>query len=191
MSGALTRAAMRRVVEGLAKLPGKAWLSVRTWEALVRGAVKPGGRLSRVGPSARVVPRAEVMDVEVVDFVDCARRGVVVVPGAVEGEGRRYWVLPPRVVYDGAGVGRLVRLGAGVVWREGRLESGEDEVVGVVAFWTPGGLWADETPPVWRVLPAADPDRDYPVSEVAAERVVLSFGVEAVRRFGPVFYARL
>lgn len=185
MSGGLTRAAMRRVVEGLAQLPARAWLSVGTWERLLREAVKPGGRLSRVGPSARVVPRAEVMDVEVVDFLDCGRRGVVVTGG------RRYWVLPPRVVYDGAGVGRLVRLGAGVVWREGKLETGVDEVPAVIAFMTPAGLWADATVPVWRAVPEADPDRDYPLSEVDAERVVVSLGVEAVARYGPVFYARL
>ncbi|MDH4474894.1 MAG: hypothetical protein QE274_00345 [Verrucomicrobiaceae bacterium] len=185
MSVGLTRAAMRRVVEGLAKLPPRAWLSVRTWERLVRGAARPGGRLSRVGPSARVVPRAEVMDVEVVDFLDCARSGVVVTGG------RRYWVLPPRVVYDGAGVGRLVVLGAGVVWREGRLETAADEVPAVIAFMTPGGFWADETAPVWRAVPEADPDRDYPLSEVDAERVVVTLGVGPVTRAGPVFYARL
>lgn len=185
MSSNLTRAAMRRVVEGLAKLPPRAWLSVRTWEGLVRGAVRPGGRLSKAGPSARVVPRAEVMEVEVVDFLDCGRRGVVVSGGS------RFWVLPPRVVYDGGGVGRLVTLGAEVVWREGRLQTAVDEVPGVIAFLTPGGFWADEAAPVWRAVPEADPERDYPLSGVDAERVVASLGVGAVVRYGPVFYARL
>ena len=71
------------------------------------------------------------------------------------------------------------------------METGEDEVPGVIAFMTPGGFWADETPPVWRAVPEADPDQDYPLSEVNAERVVVSLGAGPVTRVGPVFYARL
>ena len=181
----LTKAALRRVMAGLEKLPPMAWLSVRTWEELVMGGAKPGGRLGRRRPGGEVLVRAEKMDVDEEDFLDCPRYGMAA------GGGSRFWTVAPKVIYDAARVARLVTLSGAVVWREGRVMTAGEEVLGVIAFLTPEGLWGDDRNPEWRALPEADPDFEYLPQEVAAEKVVEVMGTGAEQRFGPVFYARL
>ena len=181
----LTKAAVRRVMAGLEKLPAVAWLSVRTWERLVMGGAMPGGRLGRRRPGSEVLVGAEVLDVDEADFQDCPRYGMAA------GGGARYWTVAPRVVYDAARVARLVTLSGAVVWREGRVMTAGDEVLGVIAFLTPEGLWGDDRNPEWRALPEANPDYDYFPKEVPAEKVVEVLGLGPVVRVGPVFFARL
>lgn len=181
MSG-LTRAGMRGVVAALEKLPARAWLTRGTWMRLTGAVSGPGARLVKRGPGGVVLPRVQALDPEVVDFEDVAAEGVRVAGGS------RWWVLGVRVVYDAALVPRLVTMDGEVVWREVALETTEEEVPVVVALFTVAGLWADETPPVWRVAPEGDVDAALTVS---GEVVVSVVSPAAVVRGQPTFFARL
>lgn len=185
MKMGLTRAGMRTMVAALEKLTPKAWLSIRTWEALTSTASKPGARLATSGPGGRLIPKAQILDLTIDDFPDVAAQGVATTGGD------RYWTLPARVIYDAALQPRLVQLSGATVWRGAAMTTLETQVPGVIAFLTPAGLWADTTQPLWRAVNEIDPGAPYPPAAINTERLQSVLSVTPVTRVAPTFYARL